>query len=693
MTVAKVGKSIQENDEEVEIGLDSAELLYNFTPIQGATLSPDGKQLVYPVQRIDHDTEKKHTDLWLVQTDGSTSLDAPSRRITWSDSSNSSPQWSPDGTQIAFMSNRDNEKISQIYLLPISGGEARPLTDLKARIISFNWSPDSTQLVLSALQPDEIMQKMLTGDEKQKKLGVTAYHYDTVSYKFDSMGFLPTTKPALYLANADTGECTQLTDGEVAIQSATFSPDGTTLLFSANLHPTPTLHPHGAEVELYTIPTDLPEEPLTKDAFTKITTTPGQINGGIYSPDGTKIAYIGSEFADSWWQNNALFVHDLSSGETTGLSLPHDFECVANTIGDIIGVTPQQSIEWSADGTKIYAAVSRHGEQSIATFDASTGDYTKIVEGGTNGTFQLSKDTNTLTYLHLDHTCPGDFHILDIPSGKTTALTAQNQWLADHPHGSTEMIWIESKDGYKIQGWILTPPNFNPKKQYPTIIEVHGGPQTQYGNSYMHEFHYLAANGYVVAYCNPRGGQGYGNDHAKAIHTKWGTVDVDDIMAWTDYVEALPYVDGDKMGITGGSYGGLMTAWLLGRTNRFKAAVAQRSVTNWLSMWGSADFNHGWSTFVGLPHPWEDPMANWEQSPMSKIGNATTPTLVIHSFADYRTNFEQSEQLYVALKVLGVDSELVVFPDESHGLSRGGRTDRRIARLEHMLRWFDKYLK
>ncbi|MGA1793740.1 MAG: S9 family peptidase, partial [Thermoplasmatota archaeon] len=219
------------------------------------------------------------------------------------------------------------------------------------------------------------------------------------------------------------------------------------------------------------------------------------------------------------------------------------------------------------------------------------------------------------------------------------------------------------------------------------------GPRTQYGFTFMHEFYYLASEGYVVHFCNPRGGQGYGEDHAGSIWKKWGTHDYNDVMTWTDHVEKLPYIDPRRMGVTGGSYGGYMTNLIIGKTDRFKAAVTQRSVSNFISMWGSSDFNWMFQDEFSEKPPWDDLKKYWEQSPMKYMGNAKTPTLVIHSENDLRCAMEQGEQVYVALKKLGIPTELLRFPDSPHGISRMGRTDRRIVRLEHLKQWFDRFME
>jgi dipeptidyl aminopeptidase/acylaminoacyl peptidase len=273
------------------------------------------------------------------------------------------------------------------------------------------------------------------------------------------------------------------------------------------------------------------------------------------------------------------------------------------------------------------------------------------------------------------------------------ALTRINRALLDGIDlGQIEEVWIKGRDGNDIQGWILKPPGFDPAKKYPSILEIHGGPLTQYGKFFMHEFYFLAAQGYVVHFSNPRGGRGYGEAHGKAIWGGWGDADYADLMAWTDYVEKLPYIDAGRMGVTGGSYGGYMTVWIIGHTQRFKAAAAQRCVSNFVSMWGSSDFNWTFQQVLDDKPPFEDLQKFWDHSPIKYIGNAKTPTLVLHNEFDLRCPIEQGEQVFVALKTLGVESEMVRFPDEFHGLSRTGRTDRRIVRLKHIAGWFNRHL-
>jgi dipeptidyl aminopeptidase/acylaminoacyl peptidase len=309
------------------------------------------------------------------------------------------------------------------------------------------------------------------------------------------------------------------------------------------------------------------------------------------------------------------------------------------------------------------------------------------------GSFSFDKEQKHIAYFYGQMDDPGQVYVLDKSSKKSRPLTKINRNLLRRMDlGDVETVWFKGPDGNDIQGWVLKPPGFDSAKKYPSILEIHGGPLVQYGYSFMHEFYFLASQGYVVHFSNPRGGRGYGEEHAKAIWGAWGGADNDDLMAWTNFISQQPYIDSQRMGVTGGSYGGYMTLWIIGHTERFKAAVAQRSVSNIISMWGSSDYNWVFQQELEAGAPFEDLQKYWDMSPMKYMGSVKTPTLVIHSENDLRCPIEQGEQAFVALQRMGVDSEMVRFPDEFHGLSRSGRTDRRVVRLNHILRWFDKYL-
>jgi dipeptidyl aminopeptidase/acylaminoacyl peptidase len=341
--------------------------------------------------------------------------------------------------------------------------------------------------------------------------------------------------------------------------------------------------------------------------------------------------------------------------------------------------------------------VAHHGNttlKSIAIEGNKKSLHSIIGDEGVVGSFSFDKDQSKLAYFHADMKNSGEIWLRDVASLRSRRLTEVNDNLLQELNlGEIEEVWFKGATGNDLQGWILKPPEFNSKKKYPSILEIHGGPGVQYGNFFMHEFYYLTANGYVVYFCNPRGGRGYGEAHSKAIWNNWGTVDYDDLMAWVDFIQKRPYIDKRRIGVTGGSYGGYMTNWIIGHTQRFRAAVTQRSVSNLISMYGSSDYNWDMQREFGDQPPWENFKNYWRQSPMKYIGNAKTPTLVLHNEQDLRCAIEQGEQVFVALKKLGVDTEMVRFPDEPHGLSRTGRTDRRIERLKHILRWFDRYLK
>ncbi len=663
--------------------LITAEDLYNLDLITDIEISPDGKTVAYTHQRVDKKTEKKFSNIWIVATSGG----AP-RQFTYGDHVDAHPRWSPDGKQIAFISNRNSETQPQIYLIPFGGGEARKLTDLKGSPMTFRWSPDGNSLVLMFRKKDKEAVEM-EKDEGKKKLGVVARHYDRPFYKMDGAGFNPKERIHIWTINAKNGKAEQLTDHKVFDEyDPVFSPDGKQILYTSNRNPKPDLNIY--EDHLYLMPSK-------GGRFKELPTfDKGEARLVSFSPDGKWIAFLGNEGEGDWWKNTRLWIV-ASNGKSKPVCLTEKFDWDVNMtcINDIIGALGMTRPTWSNCGQYIYFQVSRHGSTSLRKIDIDTLKVEDVINiDGAVGKFCFDDKQDKLVYFSGNMTDPGQIFVRDMKKGIDKQLTKNNRKLLNKLNlGEIEEIWFKGSDGNQLQGWILKPPGFSPKRKYPAILEIHGGPLVMYGNLFMHEFYYLAAQGYVVFYCNPRGGQGYGEKHSKAIHNRWGTKDYEDLMKFTDRVVRKPYVDKDRLGVTGGSYGGYMTNWIIGHTHRFKAAVTQRSVSNLVSMWGSSDFNWVFQEPFGNKPPWENLQNFWKQSPMKYIGNAKTPTLVIHSEMDLRCQIEQSEQVFVALQTLGVDSEFVRFPNEPHGLSRGGRTDRRIERLNHIVRWFDKYLQ
>ena len=657
--------------------------LYKIRPISDCAIAPDGKSVVYTVRRVDRDSEKKYTNLWLGSAENGNH-----NQFTYGNQSDTMPQWSPDGTQIAFLSNRGNQdEPAQLYVIRANGGEARPISSIKGRISQFEWSPNGKQIVCSVQLTDkDVLERK--ADPKKRKLGVVERHITRVHHKFDGKGFLPKERTHIWRVNVKKGRAKQLTHGAIHDESSpTWSPDGTQILFLSNRADDPDFNPGGEDFYLMS----------TKGGeFERLVTPFGAKSQPTFSPDGKWIAYYSHSVKADWWKHSHLWVVPSDGGAARCLTGAHDFH-VGNASGNDMGGCVTVRPIWTPDSQRIYFQISKHGNTTIHAINIDGSNLQTVMgEAGVVGAYSIAGDT--IAYWHSTMTTLGDIKVQQLENGVATGeirplSSANKKRMARKSLGKIEEVWFKGAANNDLQGWILKPPNFDPNKKYPSIMEMHGGPLSQYADVFMHEFHYLAANGYVVYFCNPRGGRGYGEAHAASIWNDHGGADYDDVIAWADYVAQLPYIDLDRRGVTGGSYGGFLVNLIIGRTNQFAAAVTQRSIANRLSSYGSSDIN--WLreiTFDDEP-PWENLENYWRQSPLKYIGNAKTPTLVIHSEQDLRCPIEQGEQIFVALKRLGVETEMVRFPDSSHGVSRIGRTDRRVARLKHILRWFDKYLK
>lgn len=658
-----------------------AEDLYRIELITDLRISPDARNVVYTIQRVDRKTEKKYSNIWIVPTKG-----GKPKQFTYGNHSDYLPRWSPCGRFISFMSNRHDETDPQIYIIPFDGGEARKVTSLKGSFAGIQWFPDGKKFLVNFRSKDkDVLER--EANEQKKKLGVVSRHITNMFFKMDGAGYIPKGKWHLWTVDAKSGKAAQLTKGDKYDEgNAVISPDGSKIAFVSNRADNPEL-----DYEAY----DIWVMPSKGGKMKLIPTPPGQSYMPSWSPDGKWLAYLGQEGKGEWYRNTRVWVVPSDAkGKAKCLSANHDLNCVNWTVNDLVGAHEQMPPTWMPDMEWICFQVAYHGDSVLKRVNFQTGEIEDVLNmTGVIGTFNTDPEHHKLAYFHTSMTDPGQIFVRDNSKGTTKKLTKLNEsWMKKIDFGEIEEVWFKGSDRNDLQGWIIKPPGFNPKKKYPSILEIHGGPRVQYGNMIMHEFFYLAAAGYVVYFCNPRGGQGYGEAHSGTIVNDWGNKDYKDLMKWTDFAAKKPYIDEKRMGVTGGSYGGYMTGWIVGHTNRFKAAVAQRMVSNLISMWGSSDMNWIFQDEFGKKPPFENYENFWRQSPIKYAGNVKTPTLVIHSESDFRCAIEQGEQFYIALKKQGIDTELVRFPDEPHGLSRGGRTDRRIARLEHIKRWFDKYM-
>ncbi|GAB4445459.1 MAG: S9 family peptidase [Anaerolineae bacterium] len=681
--------------------------LYQFKLISNCQLSPDGRLAVFCVRRVDPTTQAETSNLWLVPTDGS----APPSQFTFGDYQDRLPFWSPDGRAIAFLSRRGSQKQPQIHLIPLTGGEARPLTNLRGQFGRYRWSPDGTRLVCTVRKTDrEELER--EADSNREKLGVVERRITRLIYKEDGYGYLPQERWHIWVFDAASGDGIQLTDSDLHDEyDPAWSPDGRFIVYRSNRSPDPDRQ--WDQADLLIIPAEGGEP-------RRLNAPPGPKELPRYSPDGRWVAYQQHAGRDRWQNTTLAVVPADGSGPARNLTAHTDLHLAQETLGDMNQLRTLAPA-WSPGSDTLYFQATLHGDTrlmavsvqapqaggqggyhpNISAYDSAAleeaAEIREIIGGpGVVEEFHFDAAGRKLLYLYGTTGAPADLWLRDMDSGESRRLTGLNDDLLAELHLSRpEEVWYTAADGEtRLQGWILTPPDFDPARQYPSILEIHGGPAVQYGHCFTHEFQYLAAQGYVVYFTNPRGGRGYGQAHTRAIYNNWGGPDYADLMAFVDEVQRRPYIDPARMGVTGGSYGGFMTLWIIGHTQRFKAAVAQRSLSNMLSMGGSSDLAYRINRLFGADLPvWEDFDNYWRQSPLKYIGNAKTPTLIIHSEQDHRCDQEQGEQAYVALKMLGIPTELILFPAEGHGLSRGGRTDRRIARLRHMLRWFDAYLK
>lgn len=622
-------------------------------------VSPDGSKIVYEVLSIDKESDEYRSTLWLI--DGS---DSP-RKLTSGQWKDSSPAWSPDGSKIAFTSNRDEK--NQLFVLPINGGEATQVTTLESGVGQFVWSPDgSTFAFTSAIAPKK------EGDSDVKVI-TSAY------YKFDGMGFIDDKASQIFVVSADGGEAEQITEGALNHDQIAFSPNGYEIAFISNREPNWDIR---RERDLWIV--DIHNKKLRK-----ITDGKGSYSRPVYSPDGESIALLGNADAYAEDVNDHLFVVAAKGGKLkrigkkidrafgdTGMSGP------AGTGGD--------NMLWTADGKAIDTLISDRGDTLVVRFPVDGKKPTALTPAGLH-IKSFSHQGDDIVVAAAAPTRPVELSRFT-RKGEQRLTHHNDAWVAEVHIPQPEEFWVESGDEL-IQGWLIRPQgnSAKSKKKVPLVLNIHGGPHAQFSPAFFHELQMYVAKGSALVFVNPRGSTGRSNAFGRGVIAKWGFADMPDFMAAVDHVLSLGGLDEKRLGVTGGSYGGFSTNWLLGHTDRFKAAVTDRSISNMASMFGTDDISLV-AFDKDLGTPWENPQGFWEASPLAYVKNVTAPCLIIHSEEDYRCPMEQAEQWYMALKSMGRTVEFVRFPNESHGLGRMGKPKHRVERLQRTLDWFEKYL-
>ena len=664
----------------------SLEDLAAIKPVGDPQISPDGSRVLYVVKSTDVEKNKYFTHLWLSHVG-----DGKALQFTSGEVNDASPRWSPDGEQIAFVRTRD--KKTQVWLASAHGGEPRALTELPEGAFSdLGWSPDGQSLAF-AYRPiaeswirDAAKKREESGKSKPPRV------ITRVRYRLDGVGFQD-ERQHIWVCAVQNGKVKQITSGEFDDSSPAWSPDGQWIAFASN---------RGADPDRHRYRNDILLVPARGGKPRKLQAHEGSKGSLAFSPDGERIAYLGSECADDGWRprNARLWVIGCEGGDSCCLSRGLDRTVSDSTLGDTRDAAATLPV-WSADGSRIYAVVSDAGNSQLYAFDVDSARITRLIDGPIDVVgVSMDRARECAALLIGDARHPAEVFVADLNAVRDGGTLDGRQlshvndaWLKRVQVSRPEEFWLSQPDGERVQGWVLRPPDFKQGKRYPALVYVHGGPHTQYGNTFFHELQWHAARGYVVVYSNPRGSNGREEAFGACIHRDWGKLDYADVMAVADYAESLPYVDDARMAIAGGSYGGYMTNWVVGHTNRFKCAVTDRSICNWISMVATTD--------VPAPPdglwpgtPWGDDFSKgWEMSPLKYVENVRTPLLIIHSEGDLRCPISQSEEWFTALKWLGQNPVFVRYPPEtSHGLSRGGPIDLRFDRLTRIGEWLDRHL-
>ena len=646
--------------------------LYRFRWIDHVRLSPNGERVAYQVGWADA-TSRQNRSRIVVRGLLEPEPVGPSAGVL----RDHSPEWSPDGRKLAFLSRVG--PADQLFVLDLTaGGPPQQLSAVPDGVSGPSWSADGTRIAFVGTvvsDPDAVVDdpRPPEGREQVRRAPV-ARVVSRLDYKHDGYGYVDGRYHHLFVVSATGGDARQLTNGAWDVTDYDWSPDGTRLVVAGNAEPGADLQ---RELNLYMVDLEANRMRLGGGFY---------LSSPIWSPKGDQIAFIAPNGLDVGLLER-LWVVPLSGGGPRCLTANFD-QAVNDSVINDMRAGHATRVCWSDEGDRIYFVASGPGVTTVNSVDLE-GDVREEV-GGRRRIYDFDVASGVVAFCASDPGSPGELYMLT--HGSEARVTDMNPWLRDRYVAQPEQEYFSAPDGWKLEGWVLKPADHDPSRAYPTVMEIHGGPHAQYGWTFFHELQVLAGMGYVVFYMNPRGSDGYGERFRRDVVRDWAGKDYLDLMSSLDQlIDRKGYIDTNRMGVGGGSYGGYMTNWIIGQTNRFSAAVSMRSISNLVSEYSQHDIVL-WGTLQLGPPPWPDLDELWRRSPIRYVQNIRTPLLLTAGEMDLRCAMSQSEELFGAMRLLGKTVELVRFPEESHDLSRNGRPDRRVERLRRIAAWFQRFL-
>ncbi|MEK4650877.1 S9 family peptidase [Niallia sp. FSL W8-0954] len=652
----------------------NAEDLYELNSVVDPQVK--GEECLYVVTSICQETDKYYSNIYYKDLNTLETM-----QWTFGKHQNHSPRWSPTGEEIVFISNRSGK--NQLFLLSKKGGEAEQLTYLVNGVSNPVWSPDGTEIAFQChfKKEETVDDKEMKTDEKEEKL--SALEVTNMKYKSDGKGFWDGSYDHIAVLNIKNKTIKQLTSGENNYYLQSWSPNGQYIAISAD----------ESKEKDFSFISDIYLYNRKEESWKKITESNGNYGKATWTPDSRRLGLIGS---DREYENatlSQLWVYEVEADFLQCLTPEWDVNVGDYAIGDFQQGTVTPGMLWGEDNESFTFLATDHGNTVVYFGNTSGAIYPSLIDNqhvyGLSTGGSLKKAVVAIS----TPTHPGDLYTLNLETGETKQITNVNKvFVETRAFSEAEPLQFTSRDGWDLHGWLMKPQGFKEGEKYPMVVEIHGGPHAMYANSYFHEFQTLTSNGFAVLFINPRGSHGYGQQFVDAVRGDYGGKDYEDIMDAIDYaIETFDFIDASRLGVTGGSYGGFMTNWIVGHSDRFKAAVTQRSISNWISFYGVSDIGYyftDWQIKADL----NDIETLWKHSPLAYVNNIQTPLLILHSEKDYRCPIEQAEQLFIALKVQKKKTKFVRFPESNHELSRSGKPALRIERLNYINNWFLEYV-